>query len=413
MSLLSNMHDMVILVRQNYLDKIEKYLGKDTIIVLTGQRRVGKSYTLRMIRDIKAKDENNNIIYIDKEKKAFDHIKTYQDLNTYIDAHYQTGKMNYILIDEIQEIEEFERTVRSYITEPDAEVIVTGSNAKMLSKELSTIIGGRYKEIYIQSLSYKEFLQFHKLQDSDDALAKYIQFGGLPGLVKIGLDEDDASEYQKDVLNTVLLKDVISRNNIRNVPFLERLTSFIADNIGKIISASSISKFMKSQGTNVSADTIIDYAQYLEDAYMIHKVNRYDIHGKRLFESNDKFYFEDHGLRNAQAEGTREGDIEKVIENIIYQHLIGLGYKVTVGQLQAGEIDFVCTKKAGAKRIYIQASYIIADGATREREFGNLHNIKDNYPKYVVSMTPLVTRNDDNGITHLHIRNFLMLENLE
>lgn len=413
MSLLSNMHDMEILVRQNYLDKIEKYLGKDTIIVLTGQRRVGKSYTLRMIRDIKAKDENNNIIYIDKEKKAFDHIKTYQDLNTYIDAHYQTGKMNYILIDEIQEIEEFERTVRSYITEPDAEVIVTGSNAKMLSKELSTIIGGRYKEIYVQSLSYKEFLQFHKLQDSDDALAKYIQFGGLPRLVKIGLDEDDASEYQKDVLNTVLLKDVISRNNIRNVPFLERLTRFIADNIGKIISASSISKFMKSQGTNVSADTIIDYAQYLEDAYIIHKVNRYDIHGKRLFESNDKFYFEDHGLRNAQAEGTREGDIEKVIENIIYQHLIGLGYKVTVGQLQAGEIDFVCTKKAGAKRIYIQASYIIADGATRDREFGNLHNIKDNYPKYVVSMTPLVTRNDDNGITHLHLRNFLMLDNLE
>ncbi|MGN1220612.1 MAG: ATP-binding protein [Candidatus Cryptobacteroides sp.] len=403
---------MEILVRQNYLDKIEKYLGKDTIIVLTGQRRVGKSYMLRMIRDIKAKDENNNIIYIDKEKKAFDHIKTYQDLNAYIDVHYQTGKMNYILIDEIQEIEEFERTVRSYITEPDAEVVITGSNAKMLSKELSTIIGGRYKEIYVQSLSYKEFLQFHKLQDSDDALAKYIQFGGLPGLVRIGLDEDDALEYQKDVLNTVLLKDVISRNNIRNVPFLEKLTSFIADNIGKIISASNISKFMKSQGTNVSADTIIDYAKYLEDAYIIHKVNRYDIHGKRLFESNDKFYFEDHGLRNAQAEGTREGDIEKVIENIIYQHLISLGCKVNVGQLQAGEIDFVCTKKAGTKRIYVQASYIIADGATREREFGNLHKIKDNYPKYVVSMTPLVTRNDDNGITHLHLRNFLMLEDL-
>ncbi len=404
---------MKILVRQNYLDKIEKHLGKDTIIVLTGQRRVGKSYMLRMIRDTKAKDANNNIIYIDKEKKAFDHIKTYQDLNAYIDVHYQTGKMNYILVDEIQEIEEFERTVRSYITEADSEVIVTGSNAKMLSKELGTIIGGRYKEIYVQSLSYKEFLQFHNLQDSDDALAKYIQFGGLPGLVKIGLDEDDALEYQKDVLNTVLLKDVISRNNIRNVPFLEKLTYFIADNIGKLISASSISKFMKSQGTNVSADTIIDYTQYLEDAYIIHKVNRYDIHGKRLFESNDKFYFEDNGLRNAQAEGTREGDIEKVIENIIYQHLISLGYKVNVGQLQAGEIDFVCTKKAGAKRIYIQASYIIADDATREREFGNLHNIKDNYPKYVVSMTPLVTRNDDNGITHLHLRNFLMLENLE
>ena len=404
---------MKILVRQNYLNKIEKYLGKDTIIVLTGQRRVGKSYTLRMLRDIKSKDESNNVIYVDKEKKCFDHIKTYQDLNAYIDTHYQSGKMNYILVDEIQEILEFERTVRSYVTEPDAEVVVTGSNANMLSKELSTIIGGRYKEIYVQSLSYKEFLQFHNLHDSDDALSKYIQFGGLPGLVKIGLDEDDAIEYQKDVLSTVLLKDVISRNNIRNVPFLEKMTNFIADNIGKIVSATSISKFMKSQGTNVSPDTIIDYAQYLEDAYIIHKVNRYDIHGKRLFESNDKFYFEDHGLRNAQAEGTREGDIEKVVENIIYQHLVNLGFKVNVGQLQAGEIDFVCTKKAGAKRIYIQAAYIIADSETREREFGNLHNIKDNYPKYVVSMTPLVTRNDDNGITHLHLRNFLMLDNLD
>lgn len=407
------MNDMGILVRQHYLDKIEKYLGKDTIIVLTGQRRVGKSYTLRMVRDIKAKDEHNNIIYIDKEKKAFDHIKNYQDLNTHIDAHYQTGKMNYILIDEIQEIEEFERSVRSYITEPDAEVIVTGSNAKMLSNELSTIIGGRYKEIYVHSLSYKEFLQFHNLKDGDDALAKYIQFGGLPGLLKMGLDEDDAMEYQKDVLNTVLLKDVISRNNIRNVSFLENLTNFIADNIGKIISASSISKYMKSQGTNVSSDTIIDYTQYLENAYIIHKVNRYDIHGKRLFESNDKFYFEDHGLRNAQTEGTREGDIEKVVENIVYQHLISLGYKVNVGQLQAGEIDFVCTKKTGSQRIYVQAAYLIANDETREREFGNLHKIKDNYPKYVVSMTPGVTRSDDNGVTHLHLRNFLMLENLD
>ena len=413
MLVLSIMNDMGILVRQHYLDKIEKYLGKDTIIVLTGQRRVGKSYTLRMVRDIKAKDEHNNIIYIDKEKKAFDHIKNYQDLNTHIDAHYQTGKMNYILIDEIQEIEEFERSVRSYITEPDAEVIVTGSNAKMLSNELSTIIGGRYKEIYVHSLSYKEFLQFHNLKDGDDALAKYIQFGGLPGLLKMGLDEDDAMEYQKDVLNTVLLKDVISRNNIRNVPFLENLTNFIADNIGKIISASSISKYMKSQGTNVSSDTIIDYTQYLENAYIIHKVNRYDIHGKRLFESNDKFYFEDHGLRNAQTEGTREGDIEKVVENIVYQHLISLGYKVNVGQLQAGEIDFVCTKKAGSQRIYVQAAYLIANDETREREFGNLHKIKDNYPKYIVSMTPGVTRSDDNGVTHLHLRNFLMLENLD
>lgn len=404
---------MEILVRQDYMNKVEKYLGRDTIIVLTGQRRVGKSYILKMIRNIKANDKDNNTIYIDKEKKAFDHIKTYSDLNSYIDTHYQIDKMNYILIDEIQEIREFERSIRSYITEPNTEVIVTGSNAKMLSNELSTIIGGRYKEIYIHSLSYKEFLHFHNLQDSDDSLNKYIQFGGLPGLLRFGLDEDEAIDYQKDVLNTVLLKDVIARNNIRNISFLEMLTNFVADNIGKLISASSISKYMKSQGTSISPDTIIDYTQYLEDAYIIHKVNRYDIHGKRIFESNDKFYFEDHGLRNSLTEGTREGDIEKLIENIIYQHLIRLGYNVNVGQLQAGEIDFVCTKKAGTQKVYIQAAYLVANQETRVREFGNLHNIKDSYPKYVISMTPGVTRNDDDGIAHIHLRRFLMLDKID
>lgn len=402
---------MKIQFRQKYIDQIEKHLGKDYIIVLVGQRRVGKSYTLKMIRSLKEKDERNNIIYIDKEKEQFDFIRTYQDLNEYIKSQYVSGKMNYILVDEIQDIEGFERTVRSFSTEPDAEVIVTGSNAKMLSGDLSTLIGGRYKEIYIQSLSYQEFLQFHGLEDSDDSLSRYIQYGGMPGLSRIGLDEEDAREYQKDIYNTVLLKDVILRNNIRNVVFLENLTRFLADNIGKIISANSIAKYMKSQGQTITSTTIIEYIKYLSEAYILHKVNRYDIHGKRLFESNDKFYFEDHGVRNALVGGSREGDIEKIIENIIYQHLIRMGYEVTVGQLQAGEIDFVCAGKGG-KRLYIQASYIIADDDTRKREFGNLESIKDNYPKFVISMTPLVRKNDDNGITHLGLRTFLMSDDL-
>lgn len=408
---LSIITGMKIQLRQAYIDQIEKYLGKDFIIVLIGQRRVGKSYTLKMIRDLKEQDENNNIIYIDKEKAEFDFINTYQDLNEYIKSKYVKGKMNYILVDEIQDIEQFERTVRSYYSEPDAEVIITGSNAKMLSGDLGTLIGGRYKEIYIQSLSYKEFLQFHNLEDNDDALAKYIQYGGLPGLVKIGLDEEDAKEYQKDIYNTVLLKDVIIRNKIRNVVFLENLTHFLADNVGKLISANSIAKFMKSQGQSITSTTIIEYTKYLVEAYILQKVNRYDIHGKKLFESNDKFYFEDHGVRNTLVGGRREGDIEKIIENIIYQQLIRLGYEVTVGQLQAGEIDFVCTGKGG-ERIYIQASYMVIDDATRDREFGNLESIKDNYPKYVISMTPLVTKSDSNGITHLGLRTFLMSDKL-
>lgn len=397
---------MATIRRQSYIDKIEKYLGKETIIVLVGQRRVGKSCILKMIRDEKMADSDNNVIYIDKEKWQYDAIQTYRDLNEYIEKHWANDKYNYILIDEVQDIEEFERSVRSFRTEPNTDIIITGSNASMLSNELSTLIGGRYKEIYIQSLSYNEFLEFHNLSDNDESLSLYIQYGGMPGLAKIGLEEDDAREYQIDIYHTVLLKDVIMRNQIRNVPFLENLVRFLADNIGKLISANSIAKYMKSQGESITSSVVINYISFLCEAYILHKVNRYDIHGKRVFENNDKFYFEDNGVRNAIAGGTREGDIEKVIENIIYEHLIRLGYQVYVGQLQAGEIDFVCTKPEG-QRIYVQASFIIAEQATREREFGNLRFIKDNYPKYVISMTPLLTKNDDDGITHIHLRKFL------
>lgn len=397
---------MATIRRQSYIDKIEKYLGKETIIVLVGQRRVGKSCILKMIRDDKMADSDNNVIYIDKEKWQYDAIQTYKDLNEYIEKHWANDKYNYILIDEVQDIEEFERSVRSFRTEPNTDIIITGSNASMLSNELSTLIGGRYKEIYIQSLSYNEFLEFHNLSDNDESLSLYIQYGGMPGLAKIGLEEDDAREYQIDIYHTVLLKDVIMRNQIRNVPFLENLVRFLADNIGKLISANSIAKYMKSQGESITSSVVINYISFLCEAYILHKVNRYDIHGKRIFENNDKFYFEDNGVRNAIAGGTREGDIEKVIENIIYQHLVRLGFQVYVGQLQAGEIDFVCTKPEG-QRVYVQASYIIVEQATREREFGNLRSIKDNYPKYVISMTPLLTKNDDDGITHIHLRKFL------
>lgn len=397
---------MNIIARQKYLERIDKYLGKELIIVLVGQRRVGKSYLLKSVCENKKKDSDCNVIYIDKEKRQFDAIRDYTDLNNYISEHFAEGKHNLIMIDEVQDIREFERSIRSYRTEPDTDVIVTGSNAMMLSNELSTLIGGRYKEIYIQPLSYSEFLLFHELPDSDESLAKYIQFGGLPGLTRIGLTEEDAADYQTDICNTALLKDVIMRYNIRNVTFLERLLRFVADNTGKLISASNIAKYMKSQGEPVTVPVVINYLSYLCQSYVIHKAIRYDIHGKRLFDSNDKYYFEDHGIRNALAGGTREGDIEKVVENIVFQQLVRMGYTVNVGQLQNSEIDFVCTKPEG-KRVYVQVSYVIADETTRRREFGNLWAIADNYPKYVISMTPMLSRNDDNGIIHLHLRRFL------
>ena len=403
----SSIEEIPMINRPYYIDAVDRQLGKDTIIILTGQRRIGKSYILRLLRDKFASDCNNHVLCIDKEKYEFDSIKSYQELNTYINLHLEKGKKNYILIDEIQNIKEFERSIRHYREEADIEIIITGSNSKMLSSDLSTIIGGRYKEIHIHALSYEEFLTFHQLTDNDDSLARYIQYGGLPGLIKIGLDEQDAREYQRDVYHSVLLKDVIMRNQIRNVVFLENLVRFLADNTGKIISANSIARYMKSQGENITSTAVINYTNMLCDAYIIHKVGRYDIHGKRLFESNDKFYYEDNGIRNSLAGGSREGDIEKVIENVVYNQLLRMGYAVCVGQLQVGEIDFVCEKPEG-QRVYVQASYLIADDVTREREFGNLRAIKDNYPKYVISMTPLVTRTDADGIIHLHLRQFLL-----
>jgi len=395
---------MELINRQSYLDRVNQWFGKHTILVLTGQRRVGKSCLLKQVASQVA--SQGNVIFIDKEKHEFEAIRSYQDLNAFIDSHRKKGAKNFILIDEVQDIAGFEHSLRSFYSEDDCEIVVTGSNARMLSSELTTLIGGRYKEIYIQPLDYSEFLNFHRLQDSDSALASYIEFGGMPGIVNLGLDPEITREYLRDIYSTTLLKDVVMRNQVRNVVFLDSLVRFLADNEGKLISANNISKFMKSRGDSLSPSIVINYLKMLTDSYMVSRVNRFDIHGRRIFESNDKFYFEDHGLRNAIAGGTREGDIEKVLESIVYQHLVRMGYRVFVGELQAGEIDFVCETPRGA-RIYVQVCYIIVDEQTREREFGALRKINDNYPKFVISMSPLLTRNDANGITHLHLRHFL------
>ena len=398
---------MEILSRPEYLQEIHKHLGKQTIVVLTGQRRVGKSYVLLDLKKELSADPQNNVIFIDKEKRAWKDIMTDSDLNDYIDSGIDSTKTNYILIDEVQEIKDFENSLRDYRTEEGIEIIVTGSNAETLSSDLSTKLGGRHHEVYVQSLCYLDFLRFHSLTDSDESLQKYIEVGGLPGLRLHDIDDaDDVRTYCEDVLNTALIKDIILKHKIRNVSFLYNLVRFLADNTGKLISATSISKYMRGREESVSTDLALKYIKYLCDAYIVHKVERFEIRGKKLLESNDKYYFEDAGIRNTQTMVGRDKDIEKVIENIIYQQLIHNGYKVQVGQLQAGEIDFVCTK--GTSRIYVQASYLIASEDTREREFGALKKIKDNYPKYVISMTPLVTRTDDDGIIHLGLREFLV-----
>lgn len=397
---------MEVLTRRHYADIVDSWIGKGNIIALVGSRRVGKSYVLKDFVQRHKDEPNVNIIFIDKEKKAFKDIKTKDDLDNWIEARFIPGKHNFILIDEVQEIEHFEESICNWYSEDNTDVIITGSNSKMLSGELTTLISGRHVEVRIHPLTYSEFLEFHNLPDSDESLMIYLTYGGLPGLRKVGLDSDEQVwAYLTSVFNTIMLKDIIERHDIRNIPFLNNLIAFYADTTGKLTSANSIAKYMKSQHENVSANLVLLYRGFYAEAYLLDIVPRYDIHGKKIFESNEKIYWDDLGLRNLKAEGGMDSYIEKVIENAIYKHLRFLGYEVKVGVLNAGEVDFVCTKPG--KTVYIQASYIIAEESTRKREFGPLEKIRDNHPKFVISATPLLNTRDENGITHLSLRKFL------
>ena len=400
------MNDMDLISRPNYYSKLEKLLGKGVLIVLNGQRRVGKSYVMKELVARKQEEPNANVIYIDKEKTAFDTIATYKDLVTYVEERLDKSKHNYLLIDEVQEIEEFERGLRNYYNESYIDVVVTGSNSDILSSDLGSMLSGRYVEVFIQGLSYLEFLEFHNLEDGEAAMNKYINYGGLPGLRPFGLDNPETiNDYLQGVYNTILVKDIIRRKKIRNVPFLENLIRFIADNIGKPMSATSIQNYMTSHESEVSKNLILKYMKAITEACLSAAVSRYNIHGKKLLETNDKFYFGDVGIRNFIVGGRRANDIEKTVENLVYQHMVRLGYEVKVGQLYSTEIDFVGTR--GDEVVYVQAAYLITEEKTFNREFGNLLPIKDNYPKYVISMTPFMDSSKWEGIIHIPFVEFL------
>lgn len=397
---------MDLISRPNYYSKLEKLLGKGVLIVLTGQRRVGKSYVMKELVARKQQEPNANVIYIDKEKTAFDTIVTYKDLVTYVEERLDKSKHNYLLIDEVQEIEEFERGLRNYYNESFIDVVVTGCNSDILSSDLGTMLSGRYVEVFIQGLSYPEFLEFHNLEDGEAAINKYINYGGLPGLRPFGLDNPETiNDYLQGVYNTILVKDIIRRKKIRNVPFLENLIRFIADNIGKPMSATSIQNYMTSNESEVSKNLILKYMKAITEACLAAAVSRYNIHGKKLLETNDKFYFGDVGIRNFIVGGRRANDIEKIVENLVYQHMVRLGYEVKVGQLYSTEIDFVGTR--GDEVVYVQSAYLITEEKTFNREFGNLLPIKDNYPKYVISMTPYMDSSKWEGIIHIPFVEFL------
>lgn len=405
--LLNTMNKMKIINRPIYTARITPFIGKGIIKVLTGQRRVGKSYILmQLMAEIKATSPTANIVFINLEYEEFRQIKNDVDLFDFLKDKFKPVVENYLFIDEVQDIVGFEHVLRSLQSQNTCDIFVTGSNAKMLSSELSTYLAGRYIEFHIHSLSYSEFLVFHKLEDNNQTLMNYLTYGGLPYLANLSLTDDYAFEYLRNVYSTILLKDVVQRENIRNIDFLETLLHYTADNVGNLFSANNISKYLKSQRTDMNPNQVISYLRSLGNAYIINKVGRIDINGLKKFEIGEKYFFEDIGLRNSQIGFSLQRDIHKLIENAVYLHLRGLQYDVFVGKKDNLEIDFVGMKQG--KRVYIQATYLLTDDNTKNREFGNLRSIQDNYPKYVVSLDEFYRESDNEGIKHLHLREFLL-----
>jgi len=396
---------MKYFTREKYNEKIEPYINKKLIKVIVGQRRTGKSYFLFQVMDlIKARFKEPNIIYINKEDLEFDHIRDYKSLVKYAESSFDKNKQNFLFVDEIQDINEFERALRHFQTKNNWDIYCTGSNAELLSGELSTYLSGRYVEIKIFGLSYTEFLMFHNLSDKVESFEKYMRFGGLPYLYNLPLEKNVIYDYLKNVYSAILLKDVVSRHSIRNVSFLERLTLFIADNIGQIVSAKKITDYLKSQNISFSNNIVLDYLNYLCDAFFIIKVKRTDIKGKRILEIGEKYYLEDTGLRHALT-GYKQNDISQLLENIVLLHLLINDYEVTIGKIGIKEVDFICEKLGN--KIYIQVTLSLASKEVKDREYGNLLEIENNYEKIVVTADEYIQDNFE-GIKTMNIRYFLL-----
>jgi predicted AAA+ superfamily ATPase len=437
-----------IIERAIYTDKIKGFIDKEVIKIITGIRRCGKSEILKLIKEEVLKTINkDHIIFMNFEDIDFDYIKTYKELNEYVTSKIKDNKKYYLFFDEIQIVEDWEKAVNSFRLK-NTDIYITGSNSKLLSGELATLLAGRYVQFEIKPLSFKEFLQFRKTNkltpfyygvdltadkvikridnneiefagkdrvDWSATLGKYyfddyFLLGGFPFIATQGFGIEQAVTLVKDIHSSIVLKDVVSHNKVKNVPLLEKVIAYFYDNVGNLTSLRSIAEYISGgdkKKTAISLETIGNYVNYLEAAYVIKKVPRYDIKGKRVFETNDKYYLADHSLAYVVK------DINKVnkgglLENIVYNELTTYGYSVYVGKLDSKEIDFVAEKNG--EKVYIQVCLEFTTTETYKREFSPLKDIKDNYPKYVISLDNFANRNDE-GVIGISLKDFLLKEN--
>ena len=401
-----------MLKRDEYIKQIVPFIDKDVIKVLTGIRRSGKSVMLKLLmEELKNRGINENqFIYINFENLKYRKLKNYERLYDFIlnkvDDKY---KSYYIFLDEIQEVEEWERCVNSLRVDEDFkfDIYITGSNAKLLSGELSTYLAGRYIEFVVYPFSFKEFFEIIQEKNQEikvkEAFQKYVKFGGMPFLHNLDYNFEASMQYLQDLYASIILKDITQRNNIRDTDLLERIINYVVMNIGNTFSATSISKFFKSENRKVATETILNYIKACEEAFLVYRVARNDLLGKKILNVNEKYYIADHGIREAIMENNQK-DINQVLENIVYFEILRRGYNVKTGKVDNLEVDFVCKKND--ETIYIQVSYLLASEDTKEIEFSVLENIKDNYPKYVLSMDEFdMSRN---GIKHMNLIEFLI-----
>lgn len=396
--------------RELYMKRIKPFINKPVVKVITGLRRVGKSYFMRLIIKYLQQQGINDqqIIYLDMESIDFDFIRNYQQLHHYLkeQANPSPDKKIYLFIDEVQKIDGWEKCVASYLGDGNYDIYLAGSNAGMLSSELTSLLSGRYLEFPIYSLSFHEFLDFmgKKEKDAHSQFPLYLQFGGFPALSHFELDKEIVYQYISSIYDTILLKDVVKRYHVRNITLLENITRYTFDNIGNIFSAKKVSDYLKSQKISVGVETVQNYLSYLCSTFALHKVQRYDIKGKRLLELHEKYYLGDLGLRHALL-GYHEAGIAGMLENLVFLELKRRGYKVFIGKYGTREIDFIAT--TADNKIYIQVCYLLASEQTIEREFSPLLAIRDNYPKYVLTMDT-VSGSDYAGIKRLNLIDFLL-----
>lgn len=396
--------------RESYMKRIRPFIGTDLIKVMTGIRRCGKSVMLELIRQelIESGIKPDHFISINFEDMNYSHLQTAKALHEEITKRADAilGKI-YLFFDEIQEVKDWEKCINSLRVSLDCDIYITGSNAKLLSGELATYLGGRYVEFVIYPFSFAEFMELYQTimpkKSIQECFQKYLIVGGMPYLSNIQYAEEPSKQYLRDLFSSVQMKDVLKRNKIRDVDLLERIVSYVMANVGNTFSATSLAKFLKSEKRIVAPETIINYIKYCCDAYLFYQVKREDLQGKQILSSNEKYYIADHGIREAVFGGNIK-DINLTLENIVYLELLRRGYVVTVGKAAEKEIDFVCHKQDD--KLYIQVTYLLASDETIQREFGVYDHIKDHFPKYVLSLDEFdMSRN---GIRHRNIRDFLI-----